>query len=77
MIVLHKEDIDAHIVVAEQLDSATLNCIISSLRAEYDDLKGKISEPERNCYQVLLEIYSDELMSRYVSNLAVGTKYLQ
>lgn len=69
MINLNTSDIQAHEIVAKQLDRITLNSIISSIKSEYEEMKAKISPSEQANYQKLLNIYSEELMSRYTSQV--------
>lgn len=71
MIKLDSGDIQAHIFIARQLDKTTLGSIISSINSEYDEIKAHITSKERANYQKLLDIYTDELMSRYTPNVSL------
>ena len=76
MIELDNSDIQAHIFIARQLDKNTLGSIISSINSEYDEIKTHISSKERANYQKLLDIYSDELMSRYAPHVSLRSNLL-
>lgn len=65
MIQLTLEDIESHKIVAEQLDDYSLSSVLSSIKAEYEQMKGKIEFHEESSYLKLIDIYGNELAARY------------